>query len=322
MVRTVNIAFNEFASVIEPKKNEIDKIINRHSTIRSEIGNNIKLDKNLPHFLSGSYKRSTLIHPANDVDVMLVLDREEYWEQFGENSRKLLEFMKRQLKKIYRNTTMRIQTHSIALLFTKGPKVDVVPGFLLDEEAKIFQIPDKEFEGYIRTSPHQHQELITSHNNKYPNFIRIVKMIKIWKRKITKSNNNHLKLKSFHIEMLALKAINKNTSNYRDGVILFFKRAEDLIKEKLIDPINLSGDISSYLSEQNKKDLSELMKEVNEKIVTLVDLENQGKHQDAISGWRGIFGHPFPKKIVYKEIKNQSRISTDFPEKGDKYTFG
>lgn len=322
MARTVNIAFNEFAKAIEPNDNEKKQIMDRHEKIRGEIGDFIKLDKRLPHFLTGSYKRKTLIHPANDVDVMLVLDREAYWDKFNDAPRKLLEFMKRQLKKIYGQTEMRIQTHSIGLLFRNGPTVDIVPGFMINEEKRIFQIPNKEFEEYIKTSPDQHQELISEHNKKYSNFIKIVKMIKIWKKKLKQSSMNQLKLKSFHIEILAMKSINKNT-NYRDGVILFFEQAESLIKEKLMDPINLSGDISSYLDRNQKEELSEIIGIINKKIKNLIELEDdEGKHQDAISGWRGIFGHPFPKRV--ENIKNQgySGTSTEFPEKGDPYTFG
>lgn len=318
MSNTVAMAFDEFSALIEPTENEIEKLKNRHQKVREEIGNSLILDKQIQSFLTGSYKRKTLVNPANDVDLMLVLDKDEYWEKFKNEPRKLLEMVKRKLKKIsqYQNTTMRIQTHSIGIKFADKKDVDVVPAFIKNYEERIFLIPNHKLNRFVVTSPKQHQNLISNHNKKFPNFTKIIKMLKIWKKKLARQSDNDLRIKSFHLEMLGIKGINKGFSGYKDGVILLFSRIEKLIVNKLEDPIGLSGDISDYLDSSQKHAIQKEIIAINENIKQLLVIEKEDA-QKAIKGWNEIFGFPFPKSEPKMKKKKNPKKDTNLPKQGD-----
>ncbi|QEE15274.1 nucleotidyltransferase [Promethearchaeum syntrophicum] len=327
MAKTVSAAFEEFKTLIEPSPEERKKIITRHEYIRNNISEFITLDKNNSSFLSGSYIRSTQITPVNDVDIVLVLDKDTYYDKYKTEIVKLLEHIKRMLKKLgnYQTTEMRKQTHSIGMLLRHGAKVDIVPAFLKNSEENIYEILDKDKNCYIETAPQNHKELISNYNKEINNFIPVVKMLKNWKNTINNQLiNDKFKIKSFHLELLAINAINNSFSGYRDGIIQFFQNAEQLTLKKLEDPLGISGDISSYLSSEQKKTLNEKIEAINEKINKLRDYESKGEHQKAISGWRQILGHPFPdkEKSTSQNNQTQEKRETKHPKHGKNYIFG
>ena len=141
-------------------------------------------------------------------------------------------------------------------------------------------------------------------------------MAKIWKKKLAIQSDKKLKIKSFHLEMMALKAIKKPFSGFRDGIIQLFSNLENLILNELEDPIGLSGDISSYLDDSEKKAIYEKIKEINEQIPELIELQ-KNKPQEAIKGWNKIFGAPFPKPENIKNVKRNLEKNTKYPPKGD-----
>ena len=68
--------FEQFRKNIELTKNQRDKIISSHIHLRQ---NNLRT---LPYvddaFLTGSYKRHTMIKPPNDVDLFVVINHSQY----------------------------------------------------------------------------------------------------------------------------------------------------------------------------------------------------------------------------------------------------
>jgi len=317
MATTVSNAFAEFSKNIEPTQNEIDRMIRRHQYIREKLRNKIYNDPRKLDFLSGSYKRHTQIRPINDVDIMIVLDYERYWQDFGMNPLKLLRFLKKILGETYPSVEMRIQTHSIGLEFKEIPEVDIVPSFLINEKEEIYIIPDKEFSVYIKTSPVKHEKIISDHNKKLKQkFIPLIKILKKWR------DNNNINFKSFHLEVFSMSILTKQFQNFQGILPYYFENASKVILNTCNDPASLSGDISNYLSEFDKLKLSKKFSETSIFCKNLIELERNGKHQKAIEGWHRILGDPFPKPILTTSSSYKGGKATKFPPEGKNYTFG
>lgn len=317
MVTTVPKAFEQFIKSLIPTEKENESIINRHEYIRKTLSGKVINDKRKPHFLTGSYKRHTQIRPVNDVDIMIILDYYEYWDQFGNDPIALLRFIKQKLKETYPETNIIIQSHSIGLKFSKIPDVDIIPSFLIDEENEIYIIPDKNFSIYIKTSPPKHQTIISEHNLKLKNkFIPLIRIIKKWK------SSNDIDLKSFHLEIFIMKLITSPFQRYQDALHHFFESATKAIYDSCMDPAGLSGDLADYLTTQDKQNLSKEFLKLSQKIKELNQLEKEGYHQPSIEGWYNIFKEPFPRPIKTSGGKYQSKKSTEFPPEGKNITFG
>src|ERR1700740_3025423 len=83
--------------------------------------------KVLDTFLTGSYRRATMVAPLSeaDVDVFVVLD-ESYYASNGQAS--LLDKLKRVLKKTYTTSDISRNGQAVTIFFSDF-KVDVVPSF-------------------------------------------------------------------------------------------------------------------------------------------------------------------------------------------------
>lgn len=320
MVSTVNQAFNDFLKEIEIKESEKEKIIKRHQYIRERLRGKIKNDSRKPDFLTGSYARHTQIRPINDIDIMVTFDNDEYWEKYGNNPQLFLSFLKRKLREIYPSSELRTQTHSIGLIFSEVPNVDVVPAFIIDDKLEIYQIPDKEFTRFIKTSPPKHQELISRYNSFLnQKFIPIIKILKKWRE------NNDINLKSFHLEVFCMNIFKTPFKHFQDGLNLFFSNASTRILQKCLDPIGLSGELDDYLSFEEKMKLSYVFKEKSKLSNKAIELECNGQHQESIDQWNEILGNPFPKSIIPSiNISGSSkpRKKTKFPSEGRNPKFG
>jgi len=317
MAKTVSSAINEFLKEIEPTESDREKIIKRHEYIRKTLRGKIRNDGRKPDFLSGSYARHTQIRPVNDVDIMVIFDQEEYWDRFKSNTNEFLSFVENLLQETYPNSEIRIQSHSIGIKFKEIPDVDIVPSFLIDFDKEIYLIPNYDNNIYVNTSPPTHQALISKHNKHLDQkFIPLIKLIKKWR------DNNDVKFKSFHLEVFIMENVNKPFIKYQEALLTFFKSAKDEIFNDCIDPAGLSGNLAYYLTERQKEELSRFFTSISAHIEKLINLENEGKHQEAISGWRKIFSHPFPHPETISIGSGIKKKTTKFPRKGYSPRFG
>ena len=327
MARTVSQAFDEFRQNLEPLKSEIEKIITRHTYIREKFSNKIKNDGRKHSFLSGSYSRKTLIRPINDVDIVILFDIDEYWDRFKNNPSELLYFTGKKLKETYPDKKVIVQSHSIGITFKDLPNVDIIPGFIKDYEKEIYLIPNYDLNNFIETSPSKHKDIISNHNQKLgTKFIHIIKMMKCWRNKLREESPRkygfELKFKSFHLEVFLKNLLKRTTSNYAKDIYQVFSKAAETMDYDCIDPAGLSGKLDGYLLQNQILKFKEIFNETSEKIKILLKFEMKGKDQEAIKGWREIFGHPFPKPIITQKDTYKKDLTTKFPPEGKKYTFG
>jgi hypothetical protein len=201
-------------------------------------------------FLTGSYRRRTLIGPLNraDVDIMVVLDR-SYRDR---GPRAVLELVKKALLVEYtRAPTISRNGQAVTVTFTDFV-VDVVPAFARPWWAswdESWEICDSGSDSWITTNPNKHVRLSTSANRAHGgHLVPRIKQLKAWNRTVDEP------LRSFHLEALAWSVFGTSWlwhENMRSDWVsarYFFDTARGKLRYKLSDPSGGGGDIGEYLT--------------------------------------------------------------------------
>jgi hypothetical protein len=151
----------------------------------------------LKSFLTGSYKRSTLIAPLNeaDVDIFFVLDS-DYHKADGHAA--LLDKLRATLLKTYTKTPKVSRNgHAVTITFTDFV-VDAVPPF--NRQGGGYLIPDSVGKRWISTDPTVHEKVVSASNAAHSgSVVPVVKMIKRWNREVNRS------FRSFYLELIAVE---------------------------------------------------------------------------------------------------------------------
>lgn len=252
-------------------------------------------------FLTGSYARHTIIRPPKDVDFFVVLDNQSYQDEELEDlitARKLLDKLEDVLGKIAedKGLTIKRHRHSITIIYDENFSIDVIPAFETSDE-KAYLIPDDKTGKYLISNPKIHFEVVNDLNKKtekisgVKRFKRIVRIIKSMKRDIF--NGGKLKLRSFHLELVAVEIFNDGKiESYSVGLEKFLSGVVGYLSEPgLKDPANEDNLIDDYyidLSDNDKDEIIEIFKDLAKKASEALVKENNDEIEDAIKLWAEI----------------------------------
>jgi tRNA nucleotidyltransferase (CCA-adding enzyme) len=179
MATTIAQGFSKLRSNLEITSLQSSTVSTRQSNVRDVV--KAGLDTN-DDFLTGSYRRSTMIAPLTraDVDVFIVLDS-KYFADYSNNQAGLLDKVRRVLLKTY-TTTPAISRNGQAVTITFTDfTVDVVPGF--NREGGGYLIPNSVTSSWISTNPKKHVDIwSTANSNHGGDLVPLIKMIKCWNR--------------------------------------------------------------------------------------------------------------------------------------------
>jgi hypothetical protein len=284
MARTIDEAFRILRSNLEITDLQEKTVSTRQTSIRSVLEKDFVV---LDSFLTGSYRRSTMISPLNeaDIDIFVVLDPRYYAAQ-GQTG--LLLAVRASLLKTYTKTPkIRPDGHAVTITFTDF-KVDVVPGF--HRMGGGYLIPDTSGPRWISTDPKRHVE-IWSQANKLHNgdLVPLLKILKGW-------NASRSLLKSFHLETLAIDILtNVTISSFPSGVRYFFDKARAKIRTKLADPAGYSDDVAQHINTTEQMDA--IVKRLDWALARAQEAEKLdavGKTADAFAQWSQLFPNHFP----------------------------
>lgn len=285
MATTINQSFQQLKANLEITGLQQQTVSTRQENVRDAVTADLTV---LDTFLTGSYRRSTMIAPFKDadIDVFVALDA-SYFKQDGQAW--LLDKVKTTLKKTY-PTTPKISRNGQAVTITFTDfTVDVVPAF--NRKGGGFLIADSVNARWIATDPKKHVELWstanTSHNG---DLVPLIKMIKAWNRQ------NGSLLRSFHLEAMILGILNNVTINdFSSGSRFVFDKARQTVKSATYDPSGYGGNLADYLNTQQKiNDVVSRLETAYSRAVDAEILEKQDKTSLAVDKWRLIFGDYFP----------------------------
>lgn len=285
MATTINQSFQQLKASLEITGLQQQTVSTRQQNVRDAVTADITV---LDTFLTGSYRRSTMIAPLKDtdIDVFVVLDP-SLFKQDGQAW--LLDKVKITLKKTY-PTTPKISRNGQAVTITFTDfTVDVVPAF--NRQGGGYLIADSVNGRWISTDPKKHVDIWSTANATHQgNLVPLIKMIKAWNRQ------NGALLRSFHLEAMILEILNNVTINdFSSGSRFVFDKARQTVKSATYDPSGYGGNLADYLNTQQKvNDVVSRLESACSRAVDAENLEKQGKTSLAVDKWRLIFGDYFP----------------------------
>jgi hypothetical protein len=284
MVTTIDAAFKTLRSSLEITDLQEASVSATQANIRDNLKKSFVV---LDDFLTGSYRRSTLIAPLSeaDVDIFFVLDP-KYYSQYGQGA--LLESVKKSLQNSYPQTSrIRPDGQAVTISFTKF-KVDIVPAFY--RQGGGYLIPGTTSGEWISTDPKRHIEIWADANKAHNgDLIPLIKMLKAW-------NKRSKAFKSFHLETVTIKVLSGITiSDFPSGVRYVLDKARDHIRVVLPDPAGYSADVAAYVKTEAQ------MNEIVQKLAhgyglaaAAEQLAAAGRTSDAFANWRTLFDNYFP----------------------------
>ena len=284
MLMTIGEAFRQFRTNLEITSLQESTTSTRQQNVREAVAKDFNV---LETFLTGSYRRNTMIAPLKtaDVDVFVVLDPKYYAAQ---NQCSLLSSVMATLKKDYPKTPeIKPDGQAVTITFTDF-KVDVVPGFYRIGGG--YLIPDAKLKRWIPTDPKKHVELWTASNKAHDgSLVPLIKMLKCWNRE------EGSLFRSFHLEVLVRHVLKDVTiTDYPSGVRWVLDKMRNKVWTKIADPAGYSDDVASYLV---KADADKMITALDRAYRKAVEAENFARFRyarSAIDAWRSIFGDNFP----------------------------
>lgn len=290
MATTITGAFGELKSNLEITEPQSATVSSRQASVREAVEKGLSVKDS---FLTGSYKRHTMIAPLSeaDIDIFMILDNSYFQHYNRQNGGQagLLDFLKRTLLKTYTKTPdIGRNGQAVTIHFTDFV-VDVVPAF--NRQGGGYLIPNSIKQEWISTNPTKHVELISASNQAHDNkLVPLIKMIKAW----NKNSGNFFN--SFHLEVLALEILNQvEISDYPSGVRYYFDKGRSLVTKNNPDPAGYGGDIGSYIDNQEKVNTAVAKFEMAyNRAIKAEDYAQRGFVGNAIEQWKLIFGNYFP----------------------------
>ena len=285
MATSVLQAFREFGQNLEITDLQATTVSTRQQNVRAAVEKRLSV---LDSFLTGSYRRHTMIAPLKeaDVDVFVVLSS-SHFERNGQAA--LLERVRQVLRETYPETP-RISPNgqAVTISFTDF-EVDVVPGF--GRQGGGYLIPDSTKSRWIETDPKRHVD-IWAEANKVHNgdLVPIMKMLKAWNRAHSAT------LRSFHLEVLVLQTFDRVTiSDYPSGARFFFDKARTRELTTAPDPAGYGDAVGGYLDSITKiHAVVERLETAYTRAREAERFDGEGRTRAAVEKWQTIFGDYFP----------------------------
>ncbi|MDA8027299.1 MAG: CBASS oligonucleotide cyclase [Actinomycetota bacterium] len=284
MAATITASFTKLRQNLEITDLQASTVSTRQTNVRKAVEKDFTV---LKSFLTGSYKRSTMIAPLKeaDVDICVVLDA-SYFKSDGQAS--LLDKVRTTLLKTYPDTPKISRNgHAVTISFTDF-KVDVVPAF--NRKGGGFLIPDSSNRRWISTDPTIHETYMSESNSDHDGaVVPVVKMIKAWNREISRS------FVPFYLELIAVEIFAGVTlSSDSSAIRYFFDKGRERIKTKVKDPAGLGEQIDPLFATKTVSDAVNRFQVAYDRAIKAEQFAKNDNTSAAIVEWRKVFGGYFP----------------------------
>lgn len=296
---SVNKSFETMLSRLEPTTPQKKAIQRTRETIDNVLKNHPKIFFGKPQqlsFITGSYKRNTIIRPIDDIDLYVVVHYQQH--VMGEKPIKVLRLLAWALRNRYPQTKIQVDSPCIVIKFI-GYKFEVVPAVYYIDDPDRYMIP-KDTSEWTDCFPGVPDRWITNSNHmNNKKFVPLIKILKQWNR------NKNVKLKSFHLELLTGRVFDKVTEiySYPQAISKWMYYVNIWIHENnspfIPEPGKIFPFVDAYLY-QNRLKLQIVRKKLKEGL-RKADLAYTkylaGKENQAKRIWRSMFGDKFPAPV-------------------------
>lgn len=285
MSTSIAASFARFKSNLEITGLQQSTVSTRQTNVRKAVEKRLTV---LDSFVTGSYRRHTMIAPLKDadIDIVVVLDS-GYFSTNGYAS--LLDRVRSALLLTY-SSTPKISRNGQAVTITFSDfVVDVVPAF--NRKGGGYLIPNSVEKRWVGTNPKVHEKFISNANSVHNGeLVPLMKMIKRWNRTAGSP------LQSFYLELLVEKALrNVTISSMPSGCRYVFDKAREAVKFSIPDPAGLSTEqVKGLAGSTTKQQAVSRLETAYQRGLRAEQYEAKGNVSAAVGEWRRVFGESFP----------------------------
>lgn len=234
----------------------------------------------------GSYGRGTLVAWERDIDVIVSLADDPYWERYKGDSRAFLYWIRDGLDNAYPGTKVSSREVAVRMFMSENLQVDLVPAFGRDAQGSGFFIPNGS-KRWTATNPLYHDWLVSTTDARLGGRLKpVVRLMKAWNI----ANGHHLK--SFHVEMMVERMwhdISSMPASRQVALASSFKAAASWLQNPFPDPWMSSQFVDAYLSRADRAKVIGFFETDATDGARALAAEAAGRHAEAIDLWDAIF---------------------------------
>lgn len=288
---TVAGSFEDFRKALEIDPNTVAAAKDLHERARGALENNLK--GHVRSFLSGSYARNTRLEPLNDIDIIVVVDSTEPWDDDPEAA---MNAAGDAVQPEFPDATIQLGNHAVRV-FPKDPPIegvhlDIVVALHVGP-ATMHEISERKPEpGWPASDPEAHQDALSKANEAWQKrLVPMIKMIKHWNR-----NASGEPLQSFLVEALALRLFTGSGDVDRAAMVTkFFDEAKTAILSPTSSPAVPVGYVDGTLTAEERDAHATRLEKASDRAAEASVAADEGDEGAAEEIWYKLFGDPFPK---------------------------
>lgn len=289
---TINESFQLLNSRIQPTENEVAAARQHYATIRTRLETEFEVSKCIA---VGSFARGTSIHDFSDTDLLAVFRKTVFtWGDNLISSDTALEKVRVALAARYPNSNVYKDGIAIAVSFSDGQHVEVVPGVfdsMYKDKWPVYLIPDNSG-GWMQTCPSLYDAYLFGANTQSGSkLLYVAQLMKFWRE----CRDPRIPLSSFHIEMvLAYEEVCKVATTYADCMLEILRSLARRECRAMHDPYGIAGNIPAVKSaSQRERSLASVISS-RDHAASAVYADSRGDFNEARRQWDIVFNTKFP----------------------------
>ena len=240
----ISESFATLINRIQPLQSELDAARQHRDTIKTRLETDFDLTSCRP---IGSSARGTSIRGFSDTDLLAAFRKSSFtWGAALVSSDTALDNVRKGLAERYPNTDVCRDGMAIAVSFSDGRHVDVVPGVfermyeLRDSKWPVYSIPDGSG-GWMQTSPSLYDAYIEQANRQSGGkLLQVAQLMKFWRE----CREPRIPFSSFHIEMiLTSEGVCRGVKSYSECMLDILRSLARRECRAMHDPYDIAGNV-------------------------------------------------------------------------------
>jgi hypothetical protein len=290
--RTVAQAFAELVAGLAPTELEVARITRYQRVVRDALRAYTGGPK--PDLLAGSFARGTAIRPFSQVDLFVVMDdvgRDTMYARGPRPTHRVLREALQHVPGAVLRDPWGFGRLGLLLEFEGGAYGFTVVPVFTHEDA--YLIPGHGERRWIRGDPRVEEAILARGNERTGRMTTpLVQVVKHW-------NRRHDELvRSLHIERLAAEALGGPMPRFSEAVLEVFDFMATEIGRRVADPERPGTALAKEIPFFERLDMEQVLEEAAEQAERAVDLESEGRDEEAHYVWRDLLGPIYPEAGV------------------------
>lgn len=289
---TISESFQLLIGRIQPLETELQAARQHLASIRTRLETEFEVSKCFP---IGSFARGTSIRGFSDTDLLAVFRKAVFtWGANLIHSDTALEKVRLALAERYPNSHVYKDGIAIAVSFSDGRHVDVVPGVfdsMFKEKWPVYLIPDGSGT-WMQTSPSLYDAYLSDANTASGSkMIYVAQLMKFWRE----CREPRIPLSSFHIEMvLAYEEVCKGVKSYADCMLEILRSLARRECRAMRDPYGIACNIPAVKTASQRERALASVTNSRDHAESAVSADLRSDLAEARRQWDIVFNTEFP----------------------------